>query len=241
MLKDADPFLELVFLTGVSKFSWSVASSSHPDLATDLKPSGHLSVSIFSGLNNLRDISLDKKFGDICGYNQEELEKTFDQEIKNHDKEKIKEWYNGYNFRGTPVYNPYDILNLFTTGEFRNYWFETGTPTFLIKLIEKNNYYVPDLENIHASDNLLSSFDVDNIVLETILYQAGYLTIENEHEFHLSNQSFMLFMLPFPSNGTHLMLLQIMRDTTHPSFTLISQVLAFLLFAKIPPTKVESI
>lgn len=158
-IKDADPHLKLVFLTGVSKFS---------------------KVSIFSGLNNLTDISLESRFADVCGYTQKELEKTFHEELNEYNLEEVKEWYNGYNFRGEKVYNPYDILNLFYSREFRNYWFETGTPTFLIKLIKEKKYYIPELNNLSATDELLNSFDVDTLKIESILFQSGYLTIKQE-------------------------------------------------------------
>ncbi|WP_297889909.1 AAA family ATPase, partial [Sulfurihydrogenibium sp.] len=131
VLKDADPYLHLVFLTGVSRFS---------------------KVSIFSGLNQLNDITLDREFATICGYTQTELETVFEDRIKDFDKEEVKRWYNGYNWLGEPVYNPFDILLLFDKKEFRPYWFETGTPTFLIKMFQKNQYYLPDLENLEVGE-----------------------------------------------------------------------------------------
>jgi len=157
VLKDADPYLKLVFLTGVSRFS---------------------KVSIFSGLNQLQDITLNEEFSTVCGYTQSELESVFEDRIKDFDKNKVKQWYNGYAWLGESVYNPFDILLLFSEKRFRAFWFETGTPTFLIKMFMKNRYYIPELENLEVGDEILSNLDVDNIRLENLLFQAGYLTIK---------------------------------------------------------------
>ena len=158
VLKGCDEYIKFVFLTGVSKFS---------------------KASIFSGLNMLEDISLNKKFGNICGYTQANIENEFLPYLDGVDLDKLKRWYNGYNFLKDDVYNPFDIL-LFIKNDFiyKNYWFKTGTPTFLIKLIEKNNYFLPKLANLTVGEELLDSFDIDNIELEVIFYQAGYLTID---------------------------------------------------------------
>jgi hypothetical protein len=158
IIKGCDEYLKFVFLTGVSKFS---------------------KASIFSGLNMLEDISLDKKYGNICGYTQANIENEFISYLKGVDLEKVKLWYNGYNFLKDDVYNPFDLL-LFIKNEFlyKNYWFSTGSPSFLIKLIKQNNYFLPKLSNITINDKLLDSFDIDNLDLEVILYQAGYLTID---------------------------------------------------------------
>jgi len=158
VLKDADPYLKLVFLTGVSRFS---------------------KVSIFSGLNQLQDITLNEEFSTVCGYTQSELESVFEDRLKDFDKEKIKQWYNGYSWLGESVYNPFDILLLFSEKRFRAFWFETGTPTFLIKMFMKNRYYIPELENLEVGDEILSNLDVDNIRIENLLFQSGYLTIKD--------------------------------------------------------------
>jgi len=152
-----DPYLKLVFLTGVSRFS---------------------KVSIFSGLNQLNDITIDPSFATVCGYTQSELESVFEDRLKDFDKEKIKQWYNGYSWLGERVYNPFDILLLFDKKTFKPYWFETGTPTFLIKMFMKNRYYIPELENLEVGDEILSNLDVDNIRIENLLFQTGYLTIK---------------------------------------------------------------
>jgi len=157
VLKGMDPYLKLAFLTGVSRFS---------------------KVSIFSGLNQLNDITIDPSFATVCGYTQSELESVFEDRLKDFDKNKVKEWYNGYNWLGESVYNPFDILLLFDKKMFKPYWFETGTPTFLIKLFMKNQYYIPELENLEVGEEILSNLDVDNIFPENLLFQAGYLTIK---------------------------------------------------------------
>lgn len=156
VLKPLDVHLKFVFLTGVSKFS---------------------KVSIFSGLNQLNDISLDRQFATICGYTQNELESVFKDALKGEDLEAIKCWYNGYSFMGEPVYNPFDILLYLQKREFRPFWFESGTPTFLIKLLAEKNFYFPEMEELIASEVLLGSFDVDRIAPENLLFQTGYLTI----------------------------------------------------------------
>jgi hypothetical protein len=158
VMKGADQYIKFAFLTGVSKFS---------------------KASIFSGLNMLTDISLQKRFGNICGYTQNDIESSFKEYLDDVDLDKLALWYNGYNFLKDPVYNPFDILQfLGYDKKYKNYWFATGTPTFLIKLIEKNNYFLPRLSNIVVGEELLDSFDIEDIKLEVILYQSGYLTID---------------------------------------------------------------
>lgn len=163
IIKENDAYLKFALLTGVSKFS---------------------KVSLFSGLNILDDITLDREYADICGYTQGELEREFGEYLiaGNVDKIMLKQWYNGYNFAGKEaqkVYNPFDILLFFSKGyEYRNYWFETATPTFLVRMIEQNHYFVPELEDLLVSDTSLSSFDIETIPLITLLFQTGYLTIK---------------------------------------------------------------
>jgi len=158
ILKGCDEHIKFAFLTGVSKFS---------------------KASIFSGLNMLTDISLNKKYGNICGYTQDDIESDFLPYLDGVDMDRMKNYYNGYNFLKDDIYNPFDTLQ-FIDNEFLydNYWFATGTPTYLIKLIKENNYYLPNLLDLTVGKELLSSFDVENIKLEVILYQAGYLTID---------------------------------------------------------------
>ena len=158
VLKDADRYVKFVFLTGVSKFS---------------------KTSIFSNLNNLTDISLSPRYADICGYTQREFETVFEAYLSDVDLKKVQSWYDGYNFLGSNVYNPYDILLFLSEKRYQCYWFETGTPSFLLGLIKQNKYFLPDLNTVQLSDTQMGEFDIHNIELEVLLYQAGYLTIKN--------------------------------------------------------------
>jgi hypothetical protein len=128
-------------------------------------------------LNNLKDITLDARYSALCGYTDADVDSVFAPELAGLDRQQIRDWYNGYNWLGTSVYNPFDLLLLFDSREFRAYWFETGTPTFLIDLLMQRQIFTPDLNHIVASDSLLSTFDVDNIPVEALMFQAGYLTI----------------------------------------------------------------
>jgi len=176
VIKGSDEYLKFVFITGVSKFT---------------------KTSIFSGLNNIQDISLDKRYGDVCGYTQNDIETTFLPYLKDQDFEKIKVWYNGYNFLQSKMYNPFDILLFISKGfVFDNYWFETGTPTFLIELINKNNYFLPNLSNLTVGKKLLDSFDIENIDFEVVLYQAGYLTID---EMLIDEDDYIEYRLKLPN------------------------------------------
>ncbi|MFP4385368.1 MAG: ATP-binding protein [Spirochaetia bacterium] len=158
VLKKMDEHLHFVFLTGVSKFS---------------------KVNIFSGVNNLNDLTLDPNYATICGYTHRDLETVFAEHLAGVDWEELQRWYNGYNFLGDAVYNPFDILLFISEGQrYRNFWFETGTPSFLVRLMQKNRYFLPDLENIEAGEELLSSFEVDTLQPVTLLFQTGYLSIK---------------------------------------------------------------
>jgi Predicted AAA-ATPase/PD-(D/E)XK nuclease superfamily len=166
ILKSADPYIELLLITGVSKFS---------------------KVSIFSDLNNLTDITLDPSVADLTGYTQAELEGTFAdwialclQKKLAPDREsllaKIKTWYNGYTWDSDIfVYNPFSILNFFRMSKFEDYWFKTGTPSFLIKKLEETGYF--NLNELQASASLLESYSLDNLDVRALLFQTGYLTI----------------------------------------------------------------
>jgi hypothetical protein len=160
VLKTQDARLRFVLLTGVSKFS---------------------KVSLFSGLNNLKDITLDERFGTLCGYTQGELESVFAAWLEGVDLTELRQWYNGYNFLGESVYNPFDVLLYLDSRQFRSYWFETGTPTFLIDLLKARRYHIPTIEILEAGEELLSSFDVGAIEPETLLFQTGYLTIQERY------------------------------------------------------------
>jgi hypothetical protein len=158
ILKSLDRYIKFVFITGVSKFS---------------------RASIFSGLNMLEDISLNPRFGNICGYTQNDMETTFKPYLEGIDLKRVKEWYNGYNFLKDKLYNPFDIL-LFIKNDyiFDNYWFSTGTPSYLLKLIKQDRYNIARLENIEVGKEIINSFDIENLSLETIMFQSGYLTIK---------------------------------------------------------------
>ena len=158
VIKDSDQYVKFAFLTGVSKFS---------------------RVSLFSGLNNLEDISLDERYATICGYTHKDVETHFEERLDGVDLVELKKWYNGYNFLGDGVYNPFDILLFFSKGKsYRNYWFETGNPSFLIEVLKQKKYFLPNLEDVAVSESDLGSFDVDDIKIETLLFQTGYLTIK---------------------------------------------------------------
>jgi len=167
-IKSLDPHLRFFFLTGVSRFS---------------------KVSIFSDLNNLYDISLEASASDLLGYTEDEILHYFSDFItliaknKNISEEQLVEqmrsWYNGYNFRGVKkIYNPFSVLSFFKSQEFNNYWFQTGTPTFLVKLIAEQNYYI--IKEIETSLDSLGKFELTNLNPIAILFQTGYLTLK-EH------------------------------------------------------------
>ena len=175
-IKDSDEYIKFAFLTGVSKFA---------------------KVSIFSGLNNLKDITLDKRYATICGYTQHDLDTTFAGHLAGVDMDKVRLWYNGYNFLGEPVYNPFDILLFIDSGHrFKNHWFSTGTPTLLVKLLKQNNYFVPHIDNIVVAEDLIDSFDIENIHLEPLLFQSGYLSIKEAREMEFGG---MEYVLGFPN------------------------------------------
>ena len=179
-IKSLDPHLRFFFLTGVSKFS---------------------KVSIFSDLNNLNDISLGNNFADLLGYTESEVLHYFSNYIKITAKtngiseeellQEIRLWYNGYNFKGSEkVYNPFSVLNFFDKQEFNNYWFETGTPTFLVKLVIQGGYY--DMQNIEASLSSLGKFELRDLSPIAMLFQTGYLTLKE-------NLVFDIYRLGYPN------------------------------------------
>ena len=156
-IKVSDAHIQFAFLTGVSKFS---------------------KVSLFSGLNNLKDITLDARYSAICGYTDADLDAVFAPELPGLDRDEIRRWYNGYSWLGEEkVYNPFDILLLFDSRRFGAYWFETGTPTFLMDMLISRGVGALALDDMLGSDDVLSAFDVDHIATEALLFQTGYLTI----------------------------------------------------------------
>ena len=174
-MKTQDAHIQFVLMTGVTKFS---------------------KVSLFSGLNQLEDLTLDARFATLCGYTQADLETTFGGHLAGVDWARLKRWYNGYNFLGEPVYNPFDILLFIRKDQmYRNYWFETGSPSFLLKLLRRRQTFLPALDGIEASEEILDSFDIERIDPVTLLFQTGYLTIDQ------ASQAFdqWLFTLRIPN------------------------------------------
>jgi len=174
VLKNSDDLLELVFLTGVSKFS---------------------KVGIFSGLNNLTDLTMHPQYATMMGYTQEELELNFVEEIDSTAQNlslareellaKMRHWYNGYRFHseGETVYNPVSVNMFFDQREFKNFWFATGTPTFLINLLKQEGLY--DFKLVPQSEQSFDTFDLEDLNPFGLLYQTGYLTIKSKDQYGL--------------------------------------------------------
>ncbi len=159
VIKDNDSHIRFAFLTGVTRFS---------------------KVSVFSGINNIVDISLKPLFATVCGYTQSDLEVVFAEHLESADMAEVRRWYDGYHFMGEHVYNHFDILLFLDNNKlFKSYWFETAAPTFLVKLLDQKQFFLPDLSNIKAGEELLTSFDIDKIDPVTLLFQSGYLTIRD--------------------------------------------------------------
>ena len=184
-IKSLDAKIHFFLLTGVSKFS---------------------KVSIFSELNNLNDLTVDNRFSSMLGYTELELENYFDRYINKLSKkynlnkketlQKLREWYNGYWWTGRnetgqnenraakeTVYNPFSVMSAFEKSVLDNYWFETGTPTFLIKLMSQNYYY--DVSDVETDLFSLGDFDVARIEIIPVLFQTGYVTLKEQTEFDL--------------------------------------------------------
>ena len=197
VLKTMDACIRFGFITGVSKFSH---------------------VSIFSELNNPNDISMDPRYVDICGISEQELHAYFDSSI--HELAdangmtyeeacgKLRKQYNGYHFRENSIgiYNPFSLLNTFAKGVFNDYWFATGTPTFLVKLLQQNDYELHDLKGIYVDGDTLSSVDEEYDDPIPVLFQSGYLTItgydpELGYRLDFPNQEvergFFRFLIPY--------------------------------------------
>jgi hypothetical protein len=166
--------IRFVLITGVSKFS---------------------KVSLFSGLNQLKDISLDPRYGNICGYTQNELESYFNDYLKDLNLDEIKEWYNGYYFLQDTLYNPFDILFYLDTNKFKNYWYETGKTEFLFKLLKTKNYELPYLNKLYYTSDILDKFDIEYISIEALMFQTGYLTIKEVKQI----QSEEMYLLDYPN------------------------------------------
>ena len=167
--KTMDSCIRLAFFTGVTKFS---------------------KVSVFSDLNNLKDISLDDRFAEICGITEQEIRDKLDVQVgemaetngisKDECYEKLKRQYDGYHFskNGTGMYNPFSLLNAMDSQEFGDQWFQSGTPTFLVEVLKRNNYDLEQLTREEATADLLGSLDALDTNPIPLLYQSGYLTIK---------------------------------------------------------------
>ena len=175
VIKDCDAHVQFTFLTGISKFS---------------------KVNLFSQLNNLTDLTLHRRYSSICGYTEADLDTVFAPELEGLDREQVRERYNGYRWRGeTKVYNPYDLLLLFDSREFAAYWFETGTPAFLVDTLFERRVSSVSLDRKVSTAELLSSFDVHHVGTEALLFQTGYLTITGEED--LGGE--LLYRLGYPN------------------------------------------
>ena len=162
VIKDSDAHVRFTFLTGVTKFS---------------------KANLFSQLNNLIDITLDRRYSAICGYTEADLDTVFAPELAGLDRARIREWYNGYSWRGEEkVYNPFDILPLLRRRTFDAHWFETGSPAFLVDTLFERRVSTVSLAGMVGTEELLSAFDVEEIGTEALLFQTGYLTITGEEE-----------------------------------------------------------
>ena len=173
VMKAKDGIIQFGFLTGVSKIG---------------------KLSVFSGLNNLKDISMDARYTDICGISEKDLKKYFKESIRELaevNKMSVKacytqlaQMYDGYHFRqnSTGIYNPFSVLNTFETGDFDNYWFETATPSFLVRFLQKGNYKLDDITRDRVPASLLKGGNSERPNAITLLYQTGYLTIKGYNE-----------------------------------------------------------
>ncbi|HEV2917269.1 MAG TPA: AAA family ATPase [Candidatus Babeliales bacterium] len=172
VIKSLDQYVQFVFITGVSSFT---------------------KAGLFSGMNNLRIIGLQKQYAGICGYTQEEVDYYFGDYINTWAtnkqisfeelQKKLKEWYNGYYFgiNVSPVYNPYSFMYALSEQTFKNYWFQSGTPTFLVeelaKEYRKREYNLFDIGHFEVFEDVLGSFDIGALSVATLMFQTGYLTI----------------------------------------------------------------
>ena len=184
VLKSCDASIRFALLTGVTKFS---------------------KVSVFSDLNNLEDISLDRVYASICGITEQELLTGFADDIRRLGEihtmtedevfHKLKEWYDGYHFgaQSPDIYNPFSLLNVMKKQEFGSYWFDTGTPTFLVELLKESRYNLNRLTNEMAMADSLGGIDSMRTNPVPILYQSGYLTVKGY------DKEFQIYYLGFPN------------------------------------------
>jgi hypothetical protein len=183
-LKSMDRCIKFAFLTGVTKFG---------------------KVSVFSDLNNLEDISLDRPYATICGITDEEIDTVFAPYVqrlaeatgRSHDdvRKELQIQYDGYHFvnNSVAVYNPFSLLNTFKKNVFKNYWFETGTPSYLVYLLKKHNYNLEQMSKVECDADVLNSVDSQSTNPIPVIYQSGYLTIKDY------DPEFGLYQLGFPN------------------------------------------
>ena len=158
IIKGCARYVRFVFVTGISMYS---------------------KVSLFSGLNNLEDISLDPEFATICGYTEADLDTVFAPELKGLDRDQIRHWYNGYSWLGEEkVYNPFDVLLLFKKRQFKPHWYRTGTPSYLYNLMAEGKLSTLEFEDLGMYEEELSSFKLERVSTNALLFQCGYLTIK---------------------------------------------------------------
>lgn len=176
ILKPLDEFVQFGFFTGVTKFS---------------------KVSVFSDLNNLTDISMDKRYVELCGITEKEIRDNLDTEVERVAEEnnitredcynKLRDYYDGYHFRESSIglYNPYSLLCALSQSDFRDYWFETGTPSYLAETLKQTDYPLGRLTKEEATSQLLASLDSLHQTPIPLIYQSGYLTIKGyDPDFH---------------------------------------------------------
>ena len=195
-------YIKFVFVTGISTFS---------------------KVSIFSEWNQLTDISLKKNFATFLGYTQEELELYFHDHIQNmaaninktynQALELLKQWYNGYCFSFynlDRVYNPISILNTLDEGNIQNYWFATGTPSYLINLLKEKTDVILNLNNLEVAPEFISIYDLEHLPLEAVFYQSGYLTIKQVKEEPINK-----LILGYPNREVYLSFTRVLLSTLY--------------------------
>ena len=159
-IKSNDAHVQFSFMTGMTKFT---------------------KASMFSGLNNLLDLTLDPCYASICGFTEDDLDRVFTPELAGLDRERIREWYGGYRWRGEEsVYNPFDVLSLFGIREFKAHWFDAGDPSVLVGTLVERRVSSVSLSGLLGTEELLSAYDVNRIGTEALLFQTGYLTIAEE-------------------------------------------------------------
>ncbi len=182
ILKGCADQLRFVFVTGISMYS---------------------KVSLFSGMNNLEDISLDPEYAAICGYTDREIDTVFAPELAGLDRSEMQRWYNGYHWLGREkVYNPFDILLLFKKRQFKPYWYATGTPSYLHGRLARGGVNTLQLENLELYEKELSNFNIDNISINALLFQCGYLTIVDQ----ALRGSRMCYTLTYPNHEVRISL-----------------------------------